>query len=231
MVKARLSNNKNIISLSTLSLFIIIGLALIIVFSVFNKNIIENLETNDHLKLELTLIIDQGSVTATNFMTIWSKIRENYKEDARVLLDEKPCINMEDYLKTCTGGKYPYNSVLKNYVEEWKKACPWIGISILDKSGGETLDKGATRALVGIGGTEQDKSTIKVEELISTIDRLIVEYNVTITGKSEIKPNAESKPVSKPEPIEKPKQTLMQQLMPMTTTTTTTTTTAPIKNE
>jgi len=185
MVKARLLNNKSTISIRTLILFIIIALGLIIVFSVFNKNIIENLETNDHLKLELTLIIDQGSIRARNFMTIWSKLRENYKDDARVLFDEKTCINMEDYLKTCTGGRYPYNSVLKNYVEKWKKTCPWIGISILDKKGGETLEKGATRALVGIGGTEQDKSKIKVEELISTIDKLIVEYNITITGKNE----------------------------------------------
>lgn len=228
MAKVKILNYKNYLSTSTVSLFIIIALLVIIVFSIFNKRIIENLETNDNLKIELTLIIDQGSLIATNFMTIWSKVRENYKDDGRVLFDEKTCINVEDYLKTCTGGKYPYNSVLKNYVEEWKKACPWIGISILDKTGGETLEKGATRALVGIGGTEQDKSTIKVEELISTIDKLIVEYNVTITGKSEIKPNVESKP----EPIEKPKQTIMQQLIPMmTTTTTTTTTTAPIKNE
>jgi hypothetical protein len=154
---------------------IMLTLLIIITMSIFNKRIIENLESSEKKKVELTLISDNSSQIEPSFMAEWEKIKAEFANDKRVIIDQYSCANVDDYFRSCKGGEFPYESVLKNKVATWQQACPWIGITIIDNTKGEL---NAVRSFVGIGGIAEDKSKVKATDIIKTVKEVIENNNI-----------------------------------------------------
>jgi len=152
---------------------IMLGLVLLILFSVFNKPMLENLENSVNHKVELTLLVDSSNVIMQNsaqVKEIWSNVTMKYKSEPRVIIVEQDCMKLDNFLQTCKGGTYSYTNMLKSLVETWQKDCPWIGISTLDTTLGETIETGALRSLVKIVKLPKENNSVAMEEVIKTID-------------------------------------------------------------
>ena len=187
MVKSSLLSNimNNNYSKRMFATFIILALLVIVTMSIFNTRVIENLESSEKKKVELTLISDNSSQIEPIFMGEWEKIKAEFANDKRVIIDQYSCINVDDYFRSCKGGEFPYDSVLKDKVATWQQACPWIGITILDSSNG---DLSSVRSFVGIGGIAKDKSTVKATDIIKTVKEVIQNNNIVAPAPPPITP-------------------------------------------
>ena len=209
MVKSSLLTNirNSIYSKRMYAPLIILALLVIVTMSIFNTRIIENLESSEKKKVELTLISDNSSQIAPSFMAEWEKIKGEFANDNRVIIDQYSCINVDDYFRTCKGGEFPYDTVLKDKVALWQEACPWIGITILDSTKGEL---NALRSFIGIGGLAKDKSTVKATDIISTVNDVIKNNNIVapppITPSPPL-PQTQTTPITQTPPTPTPTPT------------------------
>jgi hypothetical protein len=199
---------------------IMLGLLAIVLFSVFNKPMLENLENSANHKVELILLVDSSNVNLQNSVStkeIWSNVIMKYKSEPRVIIDKQDCMKLDNYLQTCKGGSYSYTNILKSLVETWQKDCPWIGISSLDTTLGETIETGAMRSLVKIVKIPKEDNSVAIEEVIKTIDS-VVKTNIAPSTTNNPEVNTTNTSIDSTTPGTNSKNNWI----PSTTTTTTT---------
>ena len=169
-------------------LAIITVLLLIILFSIFNNSTIEgNTALNPNLlngkqKLEVIMWIDSSN-SGSQLIPMtdhFDKIMTKHRGNAVVVTEIQSCAKSEAYLKTCTKGLHPFKDVIKtNYETTWRKNCPFITFTLYDTTKGDTIAKGATRALLAAVGTENKEKTDVTYDLIENmITMLIKVYSI-----------------------------------------------------
>ena len=156
-------------------IYLTIGLALaILLFNIFNKPILENVENMK--KLEVTLMKPPTDSSANNaFISLWTDIKSNYASDNIIIFEEKMCSGsiLDDFLKTCTEGNLTYTKFLQAKVPTWKNNCPALIVSIIDSTQANT---GSGRTYINELGFETAKNSITLAIAKEVIDKAKRDY-------------------------------------------------------
>ena len=166
---------KTIIKFKKELIYLTIGLALaILLFNIFNKPILENVENMK--KLEITLMKPVTDSSANNaFYSLWTDIKSNYANNNIIVFEEKMCSGsiLEDFLKTCTEGNLTYTNFLQAKVPTWKNNCPALIVTILDSTQANT---GSGRTYINELGFETAKNSITLAIAKEVIDKAKRDY-------------------------------------------------------
>ena len=160
-------------------IYLIIGLALllalfILLFSIFNKPILENVENIK--KLELTLMKPPTDSSANMaFISLYNDIKTNYSSNTNIIFEEKMCsgTTLDDFLKTCTEGNLTYEKFLQAKVPTWKTNCPALILTLVNSSMANT---GSGRTYINELGFETNKNSITLAIAKEVIDKAIIVY-------------------------------------------------------
>ena len=156
-------------------IYLTIGLALaILLFNIFNKPILENVENMK--KLEVTLMKPPTDSSANNaFISLWTDIKSNYASDNIIIFEEKMCSGsiLDDFLKTCTEGNLTYTKFLQAKVPTWKNNCPALIVSIIDST---RVNTGSGRTYINELGFETAKNSITLAIAKEVIDKAKKDY-------------------------------------------------------
>ena len=166
---------KTIIKFKKELIYLTIGLALaILLFNIFNKPILENVENMK--KLEVTLMKPPTDSSANNaFISLWTDIKSNYANDNIIIFEEKMCSGsiLDDFLKTCTEGNLTYTKFLQAKVPTWKNNCPALIVSIIDST---RVNTGSGRTYINELGFETAKNSITLAIAKEVIDKAKKDY-------------------------------------------------------
>ena len=166
---------KTIIKFKKELIYLTIGLALaILLFNIFNKPILENVENMK--KLEVTLMKPPTDSSANNaFISLWTDIKSNYASDNIIIFVEKMCSGsiLDDFLKTCTEGNLTYTKFLQAKVPTWKNNCPALIVSIIDST---RVNTGSGRTYINELGFETAKNSITLAIAKEVIDKAKKDY-------------------------------------------------------
>ena len=166
---------KTIIKFKKELIYLTIGLALaILLFNIFNKPILENVENMK--KLEVTLMKPPTDSSANNaFISLWTDIKSNYANDNIIIFEEKMCSGsiLDDFLKTCTEGNLTYTKFLQAKVPTWKNNCPALIVTILDST---RVNTGSGRTYINELGFETAKNSITLAIAKEVIDKAKKDY-------------------------------------------------------
>ena len=166
---------KTIIKFKKELIYLTIGLALaILLFNIFNKPILENVENMK--KLEVTLMKPPTDNSANNaFYSLWTDIKSNYANDNIIIFEEKMCSGsiLDDFLKTCTEGNLTYTKFLQAKVPTWKNNCPALIVSIIDST---RVNTGSGRTYINELGFETAKNSITLAIAKEVIDKAKKDY-------------------------------------------------------
>jgi hypothetical protein len=141
------------------STLLIMALLLIIIFSIFNTKKGKIIEHNTNMSkkfLEITAFIDSSNNSTVNHGVIiaFDELKSKYEENSNVSIKTHP---IEDYMPWFYTEK-TWGPLLKNdksktpeaQLKEAKDAAPIVLASVLDKTKGDTIAKGAERNLMGL---------------------------------------------------------------------------------
>lgn len=155
---------------------IMLALLIIIVFSIFNtkkEKQIENLENKGKKVLEITLFSDSSNNALLNHHVIhaFGELKSKYEEDSNVIIKQH---NIKEYIPWFLTEK-TWGPMVKASMEKEKKSqeeifkdalngAPILTISVLDKTKGDNVAKGAERYIKGFamkGSSIQDVNNLK----------------------------------------------------------------------
>ena len=175
---------------------VIIALALIIILSILNTKTISVIENNTNIGkgkkfIEITLFSDSSNNTTFNHHVIqgYHDLRERYEDDSSIIVKN---YDIKEYIPFFLTEK-TWGAVLKaesaakkqSMEKEAMDSAPLLLITVLDKTKGDTIAKGAERQFKMIAVKTTTKES--VDALIKRIPGLLTENNIGLTSTNDTK--------------------------------------------
>ena len=170
---------------------VMVALALTIILSILNTKTISVIENNTNIGkvkkfLEITLFSDSSNNTTINNHVIqgYHDLKERYEDDSSIIVKNH---DIKEYIpfflteKTWGAVLKAESAAKKQSIEkEATDAAPILIITVLDKTKGDTITKGAERQFKGAA----DKTTTKesVDALIKSITGQLTANKIGLTS-------------------------------------------------
>ena len=169
---------------------LMVALALIIILSILNTKTISVIENNTNIGkgkkfLEITLFSDSSNTTTLNNPVIqgYHELKERYENDSSIIVKNHDVkeyfpffLTEKTYGPAIKADMAAKKQSIEDKLKEATDAAPIIIITVLDKTKGDTIAKGAERQFKGAA----DKTTTKesVDALIKRIPGLLTENKI-----------------------------------------------------
>lgn len=176
---------------------VMVALALIIILSILNTKTISVIENNTNIGkgkkfLEITLFSDSSNNTTFNNPVIqgYHELKERYEDDSSIIVKNH---DIKEYLpfflteKTYGPSIKADMAAKKQSMEDKHKevlgAAPILIITVLDKTKGDTIAKGAERQFKGLAVKMTTKES--VDDLKATIPGLLTANKIGLTSMND----------------------------------------------
>ena len=170
---------------------LMVALALIIILSILNTKAISVIENNTNIGkvkkfLEITLFSDSSNNTTLNNPVIqgYHNLKERYEDDSSIIVKNHDIKEYIPFLLTeKTYGpsiKADMATKKQSIEKEATDAAPILLITVLDKTKGDTIAKGAERQLKGAAVKMTTKES--VDALIKSIPGLLTVNKIGVTS-------------------------------------------------
>ena len=170
---------------------LMVALALIIILSILNTKAISVIENNTNIGkvkkfLEITLFSDSSNNTTLNNPVIqgYHNLKERYEDDSSIIVKNHDIKEYIPFLLTeKTYGpsiKADMAAKKQSIEKEATDAAPILIITVLDKTKGDTITKGAERQVMRFAAKTTTKES--VDALIKSIPGLLTVNKIGVTS-------------------------------------------------
>ena len=178
---------------------LMVALALIIILSILNTKDISVIENNTNIGkvkkfLEITLFSDSSNSWTSNHHLIqeYFELKERYADDSSIIVQNH---DVKEYIPFLITAK-PFGPMIKADMEDKKQSvedklketialAPILFITVLDKTKGDTITKGAVRYFKNMVNKTSEKRA--VDDLIKGIPGVLMENKIGQTSMNDTK--------------------------------------------